>query len=114
MQTYRKTNIEILKLLGEKIKEIRVTKNISQSKLSELSGVSVRRIGDIESGENHSALILIQLLRSLNSINLLEPFFAEISISPIEYAKFKSKTKQRHRASRVTKDNNPLNEDELW
>ncbi len=110
MELYSKTDLDVLLSLGQKVKEIRLEQNITQSKLAKLSGVSLRRVGDVESGENHSVLILIQILRALRSLELLAQFFAEKQISPIEYAKLQSSMKKKQRARSVT----TKEEDEQW
>ncbi|MFI3306507.1 MAG: helix-turn-helix domain-containing protein [Rikenellaceae bacterium] len=110
MELYSKTDLDVLSLLGQKVKEIRLEQNITQSKLAELSGVSLRRVGDVESGENHSVLILIQILRALRSLELLSNFFTEKQISPIEYAKLQGSIKKKQRARSVT----IKEEDEQW
>ncbi len=110
MELYSKTNLDVLSSLGQKVKEIRLEQNITQSKLAELSGVSLRRVGDVESGENHSVLILIQILRALRNLELLSNFFTKKQISPIEYAKLQGSIKNKQRARSVT----IKEEDEQW
>lgn len=101
MDIYNKPDLEIAKTIGLKIKQLRLDMNVTQAELRDLSGVSLRRIGDIENGGNHSILILIQLLRALNALDFLESFFTTSSISPIEYAKILAKqpTKIRVKSS---------------
>ncbi|MFR9651330.1 MAG: helix-turn-helix domain-containing protein [Rikenellaceae bacterium] len=114
MELYNKTDIEILKSLGLKIKEIRLEQNITQQRLANLAGVSLRRVGDVESGENHSVLLLVQILRALNHLELLSNFFTERQISPIKYAREQAAMgfKKRARAAidRLFLDD----EDEQW
>jgi len=58
---------EILIRLGNKVKEIRKGKDISQEKLAELSGVDRSYMGRIERGEKNISLTKIyQISEALN------------------------------------------------
>lgn len=115
MDIYEKSDLAVLELIGKKIKEIRIEQNITQNELNSLSGVSKARIGDIERGKNCSLLILIQLLRGLNSLDFLDSFFAEKQISPIEYAKLQglNTPKQRARKDNIAQQSTN-NDTEEW
>ena len=79
---------EILKKIGAKIKELRIEKNIKQKDLSEKSGLSMFSVSQIETGHNTSMLSLIQVLKALDSIELLAPFMQEKKVDPEQITKF--------------------------
>ena len=108
MDIYSKSDSAILQDIGKKIKEVRVEQNITQTQLSENSGVSVRRIISIENGENHSIMGTIAVLRALSMLDYFERFFEEKKITPLEYAKIlktrKVRTKARSNKIKENKD----------
>lgn len=61
------TNTDIKKLLGKKIKELRLKKGYTQEQLSELIGVGERNLSKIECGNN---FITSETLANL--VNILE------------------------------------------
>lgn len=86
MDTYFSSNNALLVQIGLKVKSRRITANLTQKQLSEQAGVALSAVGNIEKGQNSSLLTLIQVLRTIKSLDLLEPFFREEEISPIAYA----------------------------
>lgn len=73
---------EILKKIGAKLKELRLEKNIKQKELSEKSGLSMFSISQMETGHNTSLLSLVQVLKALDSMDMLEPFLKERNVDP--------------------------------
>jgi transcriptional regulator with XRE-family HTH domain len=96
-ELYTMSDLAIISRIGQKIREIRLSKNITQNRLQQLSGVYRTTIGDVENGKNVSLLVLVQLLRALDRLDLLSEFFEVQQVSPILYAKMH--TVQRLRAS---------------
>lgn len=91
---------EILKKIGVKLKEVRLEANMKQKELSERSGLSMFSISQIETGHNTSLLSLIQLLKALNRMDLLEPFLKEREVDPELLARFvQSQQPQRQRVT---------------
>jgi transcriptional regulator with XRE-family HTH domain len=97
---YTQSDVALVQRIGEKIRKIRLERNITQAKLQTLSGVYRTTIGDVENGKNCSLLVLIQLLRALERLDLLNAFFEEQMPSPVLYAKLHRM--ERLRASRST------------
>ncbi|HEX7154354.1 MAG TPA: helix-turn-helix transcriptional regulator [Thermoanaerobaculia bacterium] len=50
---------EILRLFGERLRELRTERNISQERLAELAGLDRNYIGQIERAERNVALVNI-------------------------------------------------------
>ncbi|MBR1427380.1 MAG: helix-turn-helix domain-containing protein [Paludibacteraceae bacterium] len=99
MDIYFSSNNALLVQIGQKVKYRRITANLTQKQLSEQAGVALSAVGNIEKGQNSSLLTFLQVLRTLRSLDLLEPLFREEEISPIAYAEAlrKSTTPQRVR-----------------
>jgi transcriptional regulator with XRE-family HTH domain len=57
---------EILKLFGERVREIRTERNLSQERLAELAGLDRNYIGQIERAERNVALVnIIRIAKAL-------------------------------------------------
>lgn len=87
----------IVKQLGEFIKHTRLQQNMTQAKLATNAGLNRYTIGQIENGESITLTTLIQLLRALDVLHVLEHFTIKNEISPVAYAELMAK--QRKRAS---------------
>ena len=95
------TNEEILKKIGAKIKELRISKNIKQSELSEKCGLSCFSISQMENGSNISMLSLIKVLKGIDGLHLLDPFMRVPEIEPVVMEKFIAlQSSKRKRVSR--------------
>ena len=92
----------ILREIGDRLKNKRLSRNFSQQRLAENSGLNRTTVRDIEKGSNSSLLTLIQVLRGLNSLEEFDSFLPEPGVSPLQLAKMKGK--QRRRASRRRSD----------
>lgn len=79
---------EILKQIGAKLKELRVERNMKQKELSERSGLSMFSISQIETGHNTSILSLVQILKALDRMDMLEPFLKAKEVDPELLAQF--------------------------
>lgn len=99
MELYALTDSMIVKKIGGIVRRRRLEKNITQSELSQSSGVALSSIVALESGKNVSVVTLISLLRALDALDFLGHFVEEPKVSPIAYLKLMEKSKSRQRAS---------------
>lgn len=102
----------LLKVIGQKVKQLRLGANMSQKMLAERSGLSEFSISQIENGKNTSVLSLLTILRALNELDMLSRFFQEEPMSPIAYAEVmrKSRKPQRIRKSNTSTTTKPESE----
>lgn len=89
----------IIASIGEYLKHQRLTQNITQAKIAETAGVNRATMSQIENGEAISLTSLIQILRALKLLNVLDKFKIETQLSPLELAKLEKKKRQRARNS---------------
>lgn len=68
---------EILKLIGNRFKEIRLSKDMTQQAMAKASGLSVFTITQAENGHNVSILNVLKGLRALGCLDMLEPFLPD-------------------------------------
>ena len=96
----------IIGVIGEFIKEKRLQENKSQALLAKESGLNRSTLVQIENGESITLSSLIQILRVLNLLHLLDIFTIEDKISPIEYARLKEKKRLRAGKKNTESDSN--------
>ena len=86
--------------LGQRLKALRLRKNITQKELAEATTFSVNAIKSLESGRGKLST-LIAALRELGALDQLDHFIPEISISPLQLAKTQGKVRKRASGERV-------------
>jgi len=106
------TDDAILVELGEKIRQVRLRKDMTQIALAEESGVAKRTIERFEKGASIQLTGLVRILRALGMIELLLDLIPEQENSPM--AQLLGEKKVKYRASRKdkNKDKSPTQPDE--
>jgi transcriptional regulator with XRE-family HTH domain len=97
--------------IGNFIQSHRLNQNKSQEEVSVAAGISRSTLSLLERGEKIRIDSLIQVLRVLDLLYIMDIFRIQDQISPIEYAKLKKK--QRKQAS-PRKDSNNDKKDLGW
>ena len=105
IDVYLASDKVLLKEIGQKIKRLRLSANLSQKALAARCGVSDFSISQIENGSNTSLLTLLMILRSLNALNMLYLFFEEEQLDPIAMADYLKSHPQPKRASTAKSTN---------
>ena len=85
----------IVREIGERLKQIRLKKNLTQHALAEISGLNRATISQLENGRAATLLTLAQVLRALNKLDVLNIFSEETEISPLQVAKLKTQSRKR-------------------
>ena len=67
-----------MKVLGENLRSARLAENLSQQTVAERSGISLKAVRNLESGENSSTVSLLSYCRTIRKIDWL------MSIAPPE------------------------------
>ena len=100
------SNLALVQEISEFIKLTRLDQNKTQNELAEEAGITRTTLSAFESGKkNINLLTLIQLLRALNSLHVLDTFKIERKLSPLQLAKLEQE--QRKRASKATDKKQP-------
>ena len=97
---YSLSDREIAEDIGKKIREIRLSDNITRDELQRTTGIHKKTIGDAENGKNVTLATLIGILRGLTALHLLEHLTEEEEVSPAAMAKNSGKVRERARAKR--------------
>lgn len=97
------SDLSVLRELGHRLARARLERNMTQAQLAHESGVAVRTLRRLESGEVAAQLsAFIRVCRALKFLDRLENLIPESAPTPM--AQLKSRTRQRRRASkRATK-----------
>lgn len=96
----------IIGVIGEFLKQKRLHENKSQALLAKEAGLNRSTLVKIENGESITLSSLIQILRVLDLLHLLDIFTIEDKISPIEYARLKEKKRLRARKKNTESESN--------
>ncbi len=108
--TYR-----LLHLIGESVKTRRLQRNVSQTELSKLSGVSLNSITRFETGKGNITLFnLINILKVLDMTEALEAVFSTTSVTPSLLAKAVRKNEVQQRVRRAKSKNEDDNTQWIW
>lgn len=97
----------ILETIGGFVQHHRLNQNRSQGEVSKAAGISRSTLSLLERGEKVSLNTLIQVLRVLDNLHVINAFKVTEEISPIEYAKLQKKKRQRAGASSNNKVEEP-------
>ena len=93
----------IVHTIGAFIKYHRLEQNKTQSQLAEEAGINRSTLVEFEKGMRANIMTLIQLLRALNLLHVMEQFKISQQISPIQLAKMEQT--RRKRATKTKKRN---------
>ena len=100
----------IIAEIGTFLKHHRLSQNKTQMETARDAGVNRSTISQIEKGEAISLISLIQILRTLDLLYVLNSFKIETQISPIALAKLEKKKRQRARPYKPSINPNQANE----
>lgn len=100
---YTLSDALLSKRIGEKLKAIRLKRNITQQSLAEASSISLSSVKKVENGEIGSFDTLLRILRTLGMLESISTLFEEEQLSPSEYFEMVNKAKQNTRKRAVGK-----------
>lgn len=95
------SNDEILKILGGRVKDYRVNAGITQERLAEDTGLSLRTIVNIETGKDVKLGSIIYVLRALRLLANLDILVPEQYVRPSDIVRI---GKKRQRVKKSSKD----------
>lgn len=106
---YSMTDKAICENIGQFIKHQRLNKNQTQQETADAAGISRSTLSLLERGEVVTISTLIQVLRVINSLYVLNDFQVKSTISPIAMAK-----EEKAKRYRARKKNHPSQPDSEW
>ncbi len=84
--------------LGEQIRQLRISKNLTQFSAAEKAGISERAMKDLEAGRGSTVETLLRVLKALDSLAGLDLIVPKPTISPLAMLRH-SKPRRRVRRS---------------
>jgi transcriptional regulator with XRE-family HTH domain len=96
---YAMSDKGILNLIGQFVQETRLQQNKTQQQIADSAGINRSTVGQIEKGNGGTLLSLLQILRVLEQLSVLQSFEIEQKISPLQLAKLEQQKRQRARNS---------------
>jgi transcriptional regulator with XRE-family HTH domain len=93
---YNMSNPSIATELGTTLKQIRLQQNLSQEQVAQKAGLSRSAISEMENGKTATSLItIIQILRALQQLHLLDNWQVIAEGHPVQTTKMKGRTRLR-------------------
>jgi transcriptional regulator with XRE-family HTH domain len=89
MQRINRTVEEWEQLIGEQIREERITANLHQSRLAGLANVSVGALSNLERGKGSSLKTVVAVVKALGRTDWLEALAPPVSVSPMQVLRAK-------------------------
>lgn len=93
-----KTPDELQTVMGERLRSLRLSRNLAQRELADKAGLSLRALHNLEAGEGSTLESLVRVLKALNIANAIELLAPQPQVSPLMLLKLGH---QPRRAGRV-------------
>ena len=90
------TDAQVLAVVGERLAQLRLAKNLTQQGLAEQAGLGVRTLQRLETGAAATQLSgFVRVCRALGLVERLEALVPESTASPMAQLKLQGSTRQR-------------------
>lgn len=98
-ELYGLSNSDIVRRLGRRYRQYRISSRMKQADVARQAGVSVFTLSQFENGRagNITLTNLIALLRAIEALDGVDELLPELPMSPYELEKIQKKEKQRVR-----------------
>jgi transcriptional regulator with XRE-family HTH domain len=106
---YAMSDKGILILIGQFIQDNRLQQNKTQQQVADSAGINRSTVGQIEKGNGGTLLSLLQILRALKQLPILQTLEVEQKISPLALAKLEQQKRQRARNNNTDTPNTKVN-----
>jgi transcriptional regulator with XRE-family HTH domain len=93
---------ELQTSLGEQIRQLRISKELTQFSTAEKAGISERAIKDLEAGRGSTVETLLRVLKALDSLAGLDLIVPKPTVSPLAMLRH-AKPRRRVRRSATEK-----------
>lgn len=98
------TDETLLKLIGERLAQIRLSKNLTQEQLADQAGIGLRTVQRLELGAAATQLSsFVRVCRILGLVERFEVLIPEAAVSPIAQLKLQSRKRKRATGRKTVK-----------
>lgn len=110
------TDEQIVARLGQAIKRLRLERNLSQNDVAQHTGLDRSTVQRLEGGRPATLLTVVQVLRALDRLQLLDPWAEERKATPMQLLEQEEayQRKKRKRAGRHRPPINPPKPKSSW
>jgi transcriptional regulator with XRE-family HTH domain len=109
---YSMSDKAAMTLIGRFLQDVRLRQNKTQQQTATAAGINRSTLAQVEKGNGGNLLTLIQILRTLDQLQVLKNFEVEQKISPLQLAKLE--LNKRQRARNTGKSNEETNFKSNW
>ena len=102
---YSMSDKALVETIGAFIKQHRLDQNRTQNEVAKQAGISRSTLSLLEKGETVTVPTLIQVLRVLELLHIMDSFQIHEQISPLQLAKLEQEKRVRARSKKESKDN---------
>jgi transcriptional regulator with XRE-family HTH domain len=92
--------------LGERLRRLRLARNVDQQATAEKAGVSKKALGNLEAGRGSTVETLLRVLKALDSTQGIELLAPEITVDPLAMLRG-TKPQRRVRRPRKARGSTP-------
>ena len=95
---------KVVEQLGKELRRMRLERNLSQAEVATRAGLDRTTIVKLEAGRAATLLTVVQVLRAMDRLEVLDGFHEEPQLTPYQVVEQQERysAKQRKRASRST------------
>jgi len=98
---YFKTERELQTTLGERLRHLRLNRNLDQRTTAEKAGISLKALSNLEGGHGSTVETLLRTLKALDALDGLDVLVPESAVNPLALLRT-GKLPQRVRRPRKT------------
>lgn len=103
INTYSKSDLHYIELIGEFVRFSRLSQNKTQQQLADEAGINRTTLVQMEKGKPVNLMSLIQVLRILKKLHIFSELEVKPQLSPIMLAEMEHKYRQRASPTRAEK-----------
>lgn len=100
------SDMALVKQIGSFVKHHRIEQNKTQESIAHAAGISRSTLSLLERGESVTVSTLVQVLRVLDQLQVMEAFTIDTKIKPIMLAKMEQGKRQRARGKKQDDQSN--------
>ena len=96
---------ELQTALGERLRWLRLNRNLDQRTTAEKAGISEKALRNLEGGHGSTVETLLRVLKALDHLQGIEMLAPEISVNPLDLLRQTKAPQRVRRASKQPKGN---------
>jgi transcriptional regulator with XRE-family HTH domain len=101
------TTDEVEATLGERVRSLRLSKNLDQAAVADRAGVSLRTVKNLENGRGSSVATLVRVVRALGRADWFDALQPVVAVSPLRMLAQERRETAPQRASRPRSASQP-------